>query len=117
MDIISLPFELKDVNIERYRLVIISCQRARQLVDGAKPYIETKGVKSTTVGIEEVLQGKVEFLTGKEARIAQKEYKEIRRAKTKSSLGIEENQTEIKKDLSIYLDESKGRSKGQGEVV
>lgn len=113
MDIISLPFELKDANIERYRLVIISCQRAKQLVDGAKSYIETKGTKPTTIALEEVLQGKVGFLTGKEARITQKEYKEIRRTKIKSPLGIEENQTEIRKDLSIYMDDSKEKLKGQ----
>lgn len=116
MDIVSLPFELKDVNIQRYRLVIIASQRARQLVDGSKPYIEAKNIKPTSIALEEVLQGKVEFLTGKEARIAQKEYKETRKAKLKGPIGVEENQAEIKKDLSIYLDDSKEKSKGQEEA-
>jgi len=45
MDIISLPFELlKGQKIERYRLAIIASQRARALVDGARPYIETKNI-------------------------------------------------------------------------
>ena len=111
MDIISLPFELKDKGIERYRLVIMASQRVKQLVDGAKPHIETKNSKPTSIALEEVLQGKIEYLTGKEARIAQKEYKEIRRAKLKGSIGIADNQVEIKKDLSIYLDETREKPK------
>lgn len=116
MDIISLPFALKGEGVERYRLVIIASQRARQLVDGARPYIETKNIKPTSIALEEVLQGNIEFLTGKEARIAQKEYREIKKAKIKSSLDIEENQAEIKKELSIYLDDSMEKLKKQEET-
>lgn len=118
MDIISLPFELlKGQKIERYRLAIIASQRARALVDGARPHIETKNIKPTTIALEEVLQGKVEFLTGKEARIAQKEYKETRRTRVKGPMSMEDNQLEIKKDLSIYLHESKEKTKDQEETV
>jgi DNA-directed RNA polymerase subunit omega len=118
MDIISLLFELlKGQKIERYRLAIIASQRARALVDGARPLIETKNIKPTTIALEEVLQGKIEFLTGKEARIAQKEHKETRRTRLKGSHGVEDNHLEIKKDLSIYLEESREKTKDQEETV
>lgn len=48
--------------VSKYKFIILSSQRCAQLLNGAKPKIETKGmVKSTTVAMNEVLDGKIEF--------------------------------------------------------
>src|SRR2546428_12247477 len=74
MDALSLLPEYQDLPIEsRSRLVIIAAQRARQFMQGTRPSIATKHTKPTTMALEEVLKGKVQFLVGKEARQAMKE--------------------------------------------
>lgn len=80
MDMISLLTDFDDNKIDsRYRLVLIAAQRARQMMQGSKPVINSKFVKETSVALEEVLQGKTEFLTGDEAKAA---YKEAMMART-----------------------------------
>ncbi|HUK56606.1 MAG TPA: DNA-directed RNA polymerase subunit omega [Nitrospiria bacterium] len=115
MDIMSLITDYDDTKIDsRYRLVIIAAQRARQLMQGSKPQVTSKFTKETTIALDEVLQGKTEFMTGKEAKVAMKEAmlaREIEdraraRAKAKALLP-QEDETEIKKDLSIYVSDHK----------
>ena len=78
MDIISLPVEIDETKIDgRYRLVMISAQRAKELSYGAKPKIQTKARKVTTIAIEEAIQDKLEFLVGEEARKAKRRGKEV----------------------------------------
>jgi DNA-directed RNA polymerase subunit omega len=112
MEIIALPIEVdgNDKIDSRYRLVILAAQRARQLMEGGSPVSETRYAKSTTVGLEEVLENKVEFLTGKDARVAQREAKRLREEEIKSRALLEKEEeiaSEIKKDLSVYLAERK----------
>ena len=45
----------------RYTLVMIVAKRARQLVDGSKPLVETNSSKPVTIAIEELLQDKIEY--------------------------------------------------------
>lgn len=45
----------------QYEAVIVAAQRSNQLRKGAKPRVETKYVKSTSVAVEEVLAGKVAY--------------------------------------------------------
>jgi DNA-directed RNA polymerase subunit omega len=79
-------------------------------MQGSRPTISTKFTKETTVAIDEMVQGRLEFLTGTEARQAMKDMKRKREsefdriATTGTALG--EDAREIKKELSVYVDDS-----------
>ncbi len=71
MTLLSLPMEMGETRIDsRYRLVIAAAQRARQLVEGNAPRIESRYVKETTCALEEILTGQADILFGQEARQA-----------------------------------------------
>lgn len=110
MELISLPIEVNFSKIDsRYRLVIIASQRARQIMEGAKPTIQSRQAKASTIALEEVMGDELEVLYGKEARIAQREAKRLREEmKSRALLAEREEElaSEIKKDLSIYLEEA-----------
>ena len=46
---------------DRYSLVIITSKRARQLIDGRNPLIETKSKKALTIAINEVNEREVSY--------------------------------------------------------
>lgn len=50
----------------RYSLVVITSKRARQLIQGSKPLIETKYKKPVAIAINEIDQGKITYKTLKE---------------------------------------------------
>ena len=110
-DITSLPITMKGDSIDtRFRLVIIASQRTKQLMQGAKPLIETKAKKPTTIALEDVLVGRLEFFTGKEARLALKDARRLKEeeAKVKALMPrLPVDVDELKKDLSVYVDDSK----------
>lgn len=109
MDIISLPAEIDKTVIDgKFRLVTIVVQRAKELAFGAVPKIQTKSKKVVSIAIEEAMSGKLEFLTGEEAKKASMEakkfdYKKYLESKRKES--APEDLTELEKDLKIYLHE------------
>jgi DNA-directed RNA polymerase subunit omega len=109
MDLISLPAELDKKKIDgKYRLAAIAAQRARELSLGAKPKLQSKAKKVTTVAIEEALNGTLEFLTGEEARKAKEEAKKFdykRLLEEKRREGAPEDLSELERDLKIYLHE------------
>lgn len=43
----------------RYKLVMLASRRARQIVDGSEPLIETNSKKPVTIAIEEIMAKKV----------------------------------------------------------
>jgi len=94
----------------RHRLAIAASQRAKQLMQGSRPIVPTKFSKETTIGIEEVLQGRLEYLTAKEARQAMKDSKRVREndfeRMAMSGTALGEDAREIKKELSVYVDDS-----------
>lgn len=45
----------------RYTLVMLAAKRARQLVDGAKPKIETSSTKPVSIAIEEIAADKITY--------------------------------------------------------
>ncbi len=108
MEIVALPIDFEDLDFDsRYRLVIMGSQRAKQLMEGAKKLSGSRYTKESTVALEEILLGKVQFLVGKEARLAYREMKRIREEDTRNRVLLEEeDSTEIKKDLSVYVDDS-----------
>lgn len=50
----------------RYTAIMVVSQRARQLIEGAEPAIETKSLKPVTIAIEELKAGKLEWERYKE---------------------------------------------------
>ena len=46
---------------DRYSLVTITSKRARQLIEGRKPLIETRSKKALTIAIKEVNKGEVSY--------------------------------------------------------
>ena len=104
----------------RHRLVIAASQRAKHLMQGARPIGGSKFAKETTIALEEVVQGKVEFLTGPEARQAMKEAKQVRdgggeRIAVVPPAVAGEDAREIKKELSVYVDDSIKPSEPEAE--
>ncbi|NLV75734.1 MAG: DNA-directed RNA polymerase subunit omega [Tissierellia bacterium] len=53
--------ELSKIGDSRYTLVMLTAKRARQIVDGAEPLIETQSTKPVTIAIEEILEGKIKY--------------------------------------------------------
>lgn len=110
MDIISLPIEFEKKKLDsRYRLVIAAAIRAKDLSQRARPKIESKAKKSTTVALQEIISNSVNILTGEEAINAKERAKKLipeyimDEAQQKETLL--ENLTELEKDLKVYLHE------------
>lgn len=118
MDIIELPIDFESLPMDsRYRLVIIASQRAKQLMEGAKKLTGSSYTKETTVSLEEIVENKVQFLVGKEARLAYREMKKIKDADPRDGMFPEEGSSgEIKKDVNVGADNSGSNgSEGNGE--
>ncbi|WP_077367339.1 DNA-directed RNA polymerase subunit omega [Anaerosalibacter sp. Marseille-P3206] len=45
----------------RYTLVMLTSKRARQIVDGSKPYIDTDSTKPVSIAIAEILEDKISY--------------------------------------------------------
>ena len=109
MDLISLPAEIDNKKIDgKFRLVAIAAQRAKELSLGGKPKVTTKAKKVTTIALEEALQGKLEFITGDEARIAREKASKLdyrRLLEESKKIGAGEDLSELEKDLKVYLHE------------
>jgi DNA-directed RNA polymerase subunit omega len=108
MDIISLPVEVdKDAVDGKFRLATIAAQRARELSLGAKPRVQTRAKKVTTVAIEEAVNSCLEYIVGDEARKAKQEAKKFDYRKLLEERRREgsESLSELEKDLKVYLHE------------
>lgn len=91
----------------RHRLVIVASQRAKHLTQGAKTSMVSRFTKETTIALDEVLRGHVKYLTGKEARDAMKEAKRGKEGETERiAMMTGEDAREIKKELSVYVDDT-----------
>ena len=92
----------------RHRLVIATSQRAKHLMQGARPMGQSKYSKATSIALDEMLHQKVEFLTGKDARQAIKEAKRGKDSEMErmAVAAAREDAREIKKELSVYVDDS-----------
>jgi DNA-directed RNA polymerase subunit omega len=47
----------------KYAMVILAARRARQLVNGAPPLVETPYTKPVSIALEELRAGKLEYRT------------------------------------------------------
>ena len=45
----------------RYTLVMLASKRARQIIEGSKPLIETDSKKPVSIAIEEILASKITY--------------------------------------------------------
>lgn len=54
--------EITDKPENKFQFIAVSALRCKQLIDGAKPKIETTAKKWTTVAKEEVRKGLVKFV-------------------------------------------------------
>ncbi len=99
-----LPEYTHDEFDSRHRLVVVAAQRAKQMIQGAKPATASKFTKEATIALDEVLRGFVQHLRGEEARVAMKDSKRGREAEAERMAivaGVDPN--EIKKELSQYV--------------
>lgn len=55
------PGEAPVVN-SRYSIVIAAAKRARQIIDGEEPLIDTKQTKPLSIAIEELSKGKIKIM-------------------------------------------------------
>jgi DNA-directed RNA polymerase subunit omega len=102
-----LPQYRPDEFDSRHRLVQVAAQRAKQLIQGARPAFLSKFTKEAAIALDEVLNGHVEFLSGQEARQAMKDGKRGRDGETERMAVVAgEDAQEIKKELSVYVDDS-----------
>ncbi|HEY8361959.1 MAG TPA: DNA-directed RNA polymerase subunit omega [Tissierellaceae bacterium] len=53
--------ELSERGDSRYTLVMLIAKRAREIIDGKKPLVETNSTKPVSIALEEVLAGKVTY--------------------------------------------------------
>lgn len=53
--------ELGEKGDSRYTLVMLTAKRARKLIDGAKPLLDTKLEKEVSIALEEVLEGAITY--------------------------------------------------------
>lgn len=117
IDMLSLlPEYTADQFDSRHRLVLVAAQRAKHLIQGAKVSGASKFTKETTVALDEVLRHKVNFLCGKEARDALKESKRVKEGETERvAMMTGEDAKEIKKELSVYVDDTPKPASSEGE--
>ena len=108
VDMLSLlPQYTSDQVDSRHRVVIVAAQRAKHIVQGSRPYGTSRFTKETTIALDEVLRGEAKFLIGKEARDAMKEAKRGREGESeRMAMMTGEDAREIKKELSVYVDDS-----------
>ncbi len=109
MDALSLlPQHHQKEFDSRYRIVLIAAQRAKQLVRGAESEGKSKFSKETSKALEEVLQGSVPYLIGQEAKDAIRDAKMVNQRPIDPALYAQqdENAKEIKKELSVYIDDT-----------
>ena len=102
-----LPENIQDRFDSRHRLVLVAAQRAKHLMQGAKSLAQARFAKETTQALDEVLQGQIQYLRGKEARDAIKESRKGRDLENeRMAMMTAEDAREIKKELSNYVDDS-----------
>lgn len=109
MDALSLLPQHHQTEFDsRYRIVLIAAQRAKQLVRGAVSEGTSKFTKDTSKALEEVLGGSVPYLVGDEAKQAIRDAKMANQRPIDPALYAQPDETaqEIKKELSVYIDDT-----------
>jgi DNA-directed RNA polymerase subunit omega len=101
-----LPQYTIDQFDSRHRLAIIAAQRAKHIVQGSR-HAASRFTKETSIALDEVLRGQVTYLVGQQARDAMKESKRGKEGEMERiALMTGDDAKEIKKELSVYVDDS-----------
>jgi DNA-directed RNA polymerase subunit omega len=110
-----LPQYTADQFDSRHRLTIITAQRAKHIVQGSR-HAPSRFTKETSIALDEVLRGQVTYLVGQEARDAMKEAKRGKEGEMERvALMTGDDAKEIKKELSVYVDDSPKPAVGESE--
>lgn len=117
IDMLSLlPQYTQDQFDSRHRLVIVAAQRAKHILQGSRPSSTSRFTKETTIALDEVLRSEIKYLVGKEARDATKEAKRGKEGETeRMAMMTGEDAREIKKELSVYVDDSPKPAEAEAE--
>ncbi len=59
--------ELLDKVESRYTLVVVTAQRARQIIDGEGVKVEPSSKKPVSIATQEIFEGKIKYSTGEES--------------------------------------------------
>lgn len=112
MEIVSLPIVFGKERLDsRFRLVVVATERARKLINGAKPCVPLRYLKESTVALEEIVSCEIEVVQGKDARKALRESIEKKeKLAAGTQLIVEEDQVkkEIERELGNYVDDAEG---------
>jgi len=110
-----LPQYTIDQFDSRHRLAIIAAQRAKHIVQGSR-HAASRFAKETSIALDEVLRGQVTYLVGQEARDAMREAKRGKEGEMERiALMTGDDAKEIKKELSVYVDDTPKPVVGEGE--
>ncbi len=65
MDIVNRDVEKGEDPVvnSRYSIVLATAKRARQLIDGAEPYVSVPGEKPLSVAVEELYRSKINIIS------------------------------------------------------
>jgi DNA-directed RNA polymerase subunit omega len=101
IDMLSLlPEYTVDQFDSRHRLVLVAAQRAKHLIQGAKVVGPSKFTKETTVALDDALKESKRVKEGETERVA---------------MMTGEDAKEIKKELSVYVDDTPKAPPAEGE--
>lgn len=110
-----LPQYTPDQFDSRHRLAIIAAQRAKHILQGSR-HAPSRFIKETTIALDEVLRGQINYLVGQEARDTMKEAKRGKEGEMERvALMTGDDAKEIKKELSVYVDDSPKPEAGEAE--
>ena len=110
-----LPQYTIDEFDSRHRLAIVAAQRAKHILQGSR-HAPSRFTKETTIALDEVLRTQIKFLVGQEARDAMKEAKRGKEGEMERiAVMTGDDAKEIKKELSVYVDDSPKPVVGESE--
>ena len=103
-----LPDDKSGTFDSRYRVVLVAAQRAKQIMRSGQQLQTSKYAKETSIALEEVFRGEVNYLVGQDARQAIRDSKRSMERDFDQSMLAEgdEDAKEIQKQLSVYIDDS-----------
>lgn len=91
------PLEIQEMKIEtsRFRLSQLAAQRAKMLIRGAKPLVETPYKKPITIALEEIKMGKVSYYGPEESAKIRNDMEKLVREKEEAEVkAIQEKEKE-----------------------
>ncbi|MFV0527394.1 MAG: DNA-directed RNA polymerase subunit omega [Lachnospiraceae bacterium] len=78
MQVVNKDIEVDEPPVvkSRYSIVLATSKRARQIIDGELPLVETTDKKALSIAVEELYKGKIKILVG-DAQAEQQEEADV----------------------------------------